>query len=276
MSSRSLHSLPTDAAPILALHEVEAAYEHIIVALRGVTLEVPTGSIVALLGPNGAGKSTTLKAASGLLAAERGAVTAGTITFAGHDVTRERPLALVSRGVVQVLEGRRCFPHLTVEENLLSGGINRGLGRSQQKRELERIYAYFPGLVARRRTPAGFTSGGEQQMIAIGRALIARPKLLLLDEPSMGLAPKIVESIFEIVSTLHEKEGVSVLLAEQNARLALRYAQWGYVLENGRVVAHGSARELSERDDVKDLYLGLGAQGVKRVRSTTSVRATER
>jgi branched-chain amino acid transport system ATP-binding protein len=251
-------------APMLSLQDVQVVYERIVLGLRGVTFSVPHGSIVALLGPNGAGKTTTLKAASGLLAAERGEITAGSVRYGDPTLARPEPRQLVKRGIVQVLEGRRCFPHLTVEENLRTGAIVRGLGRAELARELERVYAYFPRLVERRRLPAGYTSGGEQQMIALGRALIARPKLLLLDEPSMGLAPKVVEEIFEIVHALHKREGVTFLLAEQNATLALRYADHGYVLENGRVVAQGTAAQLRARPDVKDLYLGRGASADRR------------
>ncbi|MDB4989305.1 MAG: putative branched-chain amino acid transport system permease, binding component [Myxococcaceae bacterium] len=246
--------------PLLALLQVEVKYEDIILALRGVSLEVPRGAIVALLGPNGAGKTTTLKAAAGLLPAERGAVTRGSVRFDGHDTTQATPRSLVRAGVVQVLEGRRCFAQLTVEENLLSGGLCHGLSRGALRSELERIYAYFPRLVDKRRVQAGYTSGGEQQMLALGRALITRPKLLLLDEPSMGLAPKVVETIFELVATLNREEGTSFLLAEQNATLALRYAQHGYLLENGRVVASGSATELSARADVRAFYLGMAVE----------------
>jgi branched-chain amino acid transport system ATP-binding protein len=260
------------SSPLLSFEDVEVVYGHIVLALRGVTLAVPRGSIVALLGPNGAGKTTTLKAASGLLGAERGEVTRGTIRYADLTVESSTPRALVKAGVVQVLEGRRCFPHLTVEENLKTGSIGKGLTRRQLSGELERVYAYFPRLAERRGIAAGFTSGGEQQMTAIGRALIARPSLLLLDEPSMGLAPKVVAEIFEIVHTLHEKEGVTFLLAEQNATLALRYAHHGYVLENGRVVAHGTGAELRARSDVKELYLGLGARGGRK-RFERSARA---
>ena len=251
------------AAPVpalLSLERVEVMYEDIIVALRGVDLAVPRGAIVALLGANGSGKTTTLKAAAGLLSAERGAVTGGRVTFDGRDIAHSRPRELVRSGIIQVLEGRRCFVQLSVEENLATGGLCHGLSRAQLRRELDRVYAYFPRLYQQRRIKAGYTSGGEQQMLALGRALVTRPKLLLLDEPSMGLAPKVVETIFEIVQALQRDEGTAFLLAEQNATLALRYAQHGYLLENGRVVASGSASELQARPDVRAFYLGMGGR----------------
>jgi len=243
---------------LLALTDVAAVYDHIIVALRGVTLEVGQGSVVALLGANGAGKSTTLKGIAGLLEADGGAVTAGRIVFDGEDITRSPARTLVRRGVVQVLEGRHCFPHLSVEENLLTGALSRGGARPHLRRELDRIYGYFPRLTKLRRQASGFISGGEQQMLAIGRALLAKPRLVLLDEPSMGLAPQIVEEIFRIVKTLNREEGVSFLLAEQNADMALRHADQAYVLENGRVALEGQAAELATRADVRAFYLGLG------------------
>jgi branched-chain amino acid transport system ATP-binding protein len=245
--------------PILAFEGVEAAYDQMIIALRGVSLVVPEGAVVALLGANGSGKTTTLKAASGLLGAERGAVTRGTIRYAGRDVATSTPRTLVRAGLVQVLEGRHCFPHLTVDENLRTGALARGLGRRALREELETIYDQFPRLATLRRALAGFTSGGEQQMVAIGRALMARPKLVLLDEPSMGLAPLAVAEIFRNIRALNQQRGVSFLLAEQNVRVALRHADYGYVLENGRVVASGTAAELSGRADVQEFYLGVGA-----------------
>jgi branched-chain amino acid transport system ATP-binding protein len=247
-------------APILELRGVEAAYDDIIVALRGVSLVVPEGTIVALLGANGAGKSTTLKAASGLLAAEHGAVTRGEIVFRGRTLEGRTSRALVREGMVQVLEGRRCFPHLTVDENLRTGALAHRVGRASLRAELDRIYTYFPRLAKIRRSPAGFASGGEQQMVAIGRALVARPRVVLLDEPSMGLAPLIVQEIFEIVRDLNRTQGVTFLLAEQNARVALRYADLAAILENGRVVASGPAAELERRADVQAFYLGVGAR----------------
>jgi len=241
----------------LQLEDVEAIYGQAVLALRGISLAVPAGSMVALLGANGAGKTTTLKAVSRLLDAELGRVTRGRILHDGRDVTRADPADLVAAGVVQVLEGRRCFPHLTVEENLLMGAESRRLSRKALKAELESVYTLFPRLRDRRVSLAGYTSGGEQQMAAIGRALLARPKLVLLDEPSMGLAPMMVEEIFEIVGNLNTREGVSFLLAEQNTYMALKYAGHGYILENGRVVLDGEAKALADNEDVKEFYLGV-------------------
>jgi branched-chain amino acid transport system ATP-binding protein len=245
--------------PILSIDDAHVAYEGIISALRGVSLAVGKGQIVALLGSNGAGKSTTLKAASGLLPAERGALTAGRIVFDGQDLMRFDARRLARSGLVQVLEGRRCFAHLTVAENLISGTLARRAARSEVTHDLERVYARFPRLRERVKSPAGYLSGGEQQMLAIGRALMLRPRLLLLDEPSIGLAPQVVQEIFEIIGELNRQDGVSILLAEQNSRLALRYARYAYVLENGRVALAGSASDLAVRDDVRRLYLGHGA-----------------
>jgi branched-chain amino acid transport system ATP-binding protein len=253
----------TSPAPpaLLAIHDVEVVYDQIILALRGVSLVVPQGAVVALLGANGAGKTTTLKAASGLLGVEGGAITRGTITLRGQSATTLGPRQLVAEGVAQVLEGRRCFAHLTVEDNLIAGAMIRRPSRAALAADLDRIYAHFPRLVERRYARAGLLSGGEQQMVAIGRALMSRPRLLLLDEPSMGLAPQVVQEIFDIVSSLNRHEGVSVLLAEQNATLALGCAHHGYVLENGRVVAEGPAAVLAARVDVKSFYLGVGRDG---------------
>jgi branched-chain amino acid transport system ATP-binding protein len=248
--------MPSAAEPFLTVENVEAVYGGVILALRGVSLEVHKGAIVALLGPNGAGKSTTLKAISNLIRSERGKVSQGSITWQGKDIAERDPSSLVSDGLVQVLEGRHVFPQLTVEQNLITGAYVRGLSKIQIRNDLERIYAWFPRLKTRRLARAGLTSGGEQQMVAIGRALMTRPTLVLLDEPSMGLAPLIVEEIFEIVRQLNRDGGVSFLLAEQNANLALRYADNAYVLETGRVVASGPAAELVARDDIKDIYLG--------------------
>lgn len=246
---------------LLSLQNVHVAYDGIIAALRGVSLEVKKGSIVALLGGNGAGKTTTLKAASGLLAAERGAVTVGNVLYQGRDSTHRDPRELVKAGLSQVLEGRHCFPHFSVEENLIAGALVRRPSRAELARKLDRVYQQFPKLKARRYSLAGLISGGEQQMVAIGRALMAEPALLLLDEPSMGLAPLIIEEIFEIVKGLQGRDGVSVLLAEQNATLALRYADHGYVLENGRVSISGTGAELAAREDVKEFYLGVERRG---------------
>ena len=245
--------------PILHLDHLEVVYEKVILAVRGVSLRVETGQIVALLGANGAGKSTTLKAASRLINAERGEIVSGRVFYQGHDITHTTPDALVRRGLVQVLEGRHCFAHLSVEENLITGALVGQPSRSALKAGLERIYHYFPRLRDKRRTQAGYTSGGEQQMVAIGRALMAQPKLVLLDEPSMGLAPLVVEEIFQIIAQLNASEAVSFLLAEQNANVALRYAQHAYVLENGRVVNHGTAQELAARDDMHHFYFGSQA-----------------
>jgi branched-chain amino acid transport system ATP-binding protein len=258
------------ATPLLALEDVEVVYDGIIVGLRGVTLEVPQGSIVALLGPNGAGKSTTLKAASGLLSAERGEVKRGTVAFRGRPVHARSPSKLAREGLVQVLEGRHCFAHLTVEENLATGAYAHGPSRRELREALDRVYLRFPKLRDRRRVAAGHLSGGEQQMVAIGRALIGRPALVLLDEPSMGLAPKVVEEILALVRELHEGEKVGFLLAEQNAAGALAIADMAYVLENGRVVASGTAAAVRARDDVKELYLGRGTEGRTRFRSRKS------
>ena len=251
------------ATEILSLNNVEVIYDRVILVLKGVSLAVPTGGIVALLGANGAGKTTTLKAISNLLHSERGEVTKGSIVFAGEEVQARSPNELVRRGCIQVMEGRHCFGHLTIEENLLTGAFTRHDGRASIRRDLEKVYAYFPRLRERRSSLAGYTSGGEQQMCVIGRALMSRPRMILLDEPSMGLAPQIVEEIFSIVKDLNEKEGVSFLLAEQNANMALRYARYGYILENGRVVLDGSAATLSENEDVKEFYLGV-AEGQRR------------
>lgn len=252
------------AGPLLALDGVEVVYDQIVRALRGVTLSVTRGSVVALLGANGAGKTTTLKAASGLLIAERGTMAAGTLRYEGVDIRGCSAPALVRRGVVQVLEGRRCFAELTVEENLRTGALSRGVSRRALSGELERAYAYFPRLRDKRSLPAGYASGGEQQMVALARALLTQPKLVLLDEPSMGLAPKVVEEIFEIVRRLNRQEGVTFLLAEQNATLALRYADRGYLLDNGRVAASGTASALAARPDVREFYLGIGDKGRRR------------
>ena len=248
---------------ILALNNVEVVYDHVILVLKGVSLAVPQGAIVALLGANGAGKTTTLKAISNLLRAERGEVTKGSIVFDGTEVHALSPNVLVRRGCIQVMEGRQCFAHLTVEENLLTGAFTRRDGGAAIRADLERVYSYFPRLRERRAAIAGYTSGGEQQMCAIGRALMSRPKMILLDEPSMGLAPQIVEEIFENVKRLNQQEGVSFLLAEQNTFQALKYAKYGYILENGRVVMDGDAKALRENEDVKEFYLGI-AEGKRK------------
>jgi branched-chain amino acid transport system ATP-binding protein len=264
------------ARPLLEVNGIEVIYNHVILVLKGVSLSVPEGGIVALLGANGAGKTTTLKAVSNLLRAERGEVTKGLIEFRGERVDSMTPSDLVKRGVVQVMEGRHCFAHLTVEENLLTGAYTRGISRAEVRAELERVYAFFPRLKQRRTSQAGYTSGGEQQMTAIGRALMAKPSMILLDEPSMGLAPQIVEEIFEIVKNLNTKERVSFLLAEQNTMVALRFADFGYILENGRVVMEGTAHALSENEDVKEFYLGISTAGRKSFRDTKNYRRRKR
>jgi len=250
-------------APILALNNIEVVYDRVILVLKGVSLSVPNGGIVALLGANGAGKTTTLKAISNLLHSERGEVTKGAIEFDGAEVQSLSPNEVVRRGCIQVMQGRFCFGHLTVEENLLTGAFTRRDGSAAIRAELEKVYTYFPRLFERRQSLAGYTSGGEQQMCAIGRALMSHPKMILLDEPSMGLAPQIVEEIFAIMKSLNESEGVSFLLAEQNTHLALKYSGYGYILENGRVVLDGTATALSENEDVKEFYLGI-AEGKRK------------
>jgi branched-chain amino acid transport system ATP-binding protein len=266
---------PSSAA-YLSVNNIEVIYDHVILVLKGVSLTVPCGGIVALLGANGAGKTTTLKAISNLLHAERGEVTKGTIEFDGTRVEKLTPNALVRMGVCQVMEGRHCFQHLTVEENLLTGAFTRKGARGDIGTALDKVYHYFPRLRERRMSLAGYTSGGEQQMTAIGRALMARPTMILLDEPSMGLAPQIVEEIFEIVRDLNAKEQVSFLLAEQNTSIALRYANYGYILENGRVVMDGAAVDLSTNEDVKEFYLGLSTAGRKSFRDVKHYRRRKR
>jgi branched-chain amino acid transport system ATP-binding protein len=261
--SQSATAPVATANNILTVNNIEVIYDHVILVLKGVSLGVPQGGIVALLGANGAGKTTTLKAISNLLQSERGEVTKGSIVFDGEEVQARSPNELVRRGCVQVMEGRHCFGHLTIEENLLTGAFTRRDGKAAIKADLELVYSYFPRLKDRRNSLAGYTSGGEQQMCAIGRALMARPKMILLDEPSMGLAPQIVEEIFEIVRNLNEKEGVSFLLAEQNTYQALKFARYGYILENGRVVMDGEAKALRENEDVKEFYLGI-AEGKRK------------
>ena len=260
----------------LVVNNVEVIYDHVILVLKGVSLSVPEGGIVALLGANGAGKTTTLKAISNLLRAERGDVTKGTIEFKGQRVDKLTPNQLVRMGVCQVMEGRHCFQHLTVEENLLTGAFTRKIARSEIRSDLERVYHYFPRLKQRRGSQSGYTSGGEQQMTAIGRALMARPTMILLDEPSMGLAPQIVEEIFDIVRDLNAKERVSFLLAEQNTMVALRFANYGYILENGRVVMDGVAADLANNEDVKEFYLGLSTAGRRSFRETKHYRRRKR
>lgn len=252
----------TTNVPILQIDDIEVLYEQTILAVRSVSLNVAKGQVVVLLGANGAGKSTTLKAVSNLVRAERGEVVRGRIVYQGQEVTHSAPHTLAANGLVQVLEGRHCFAQLSVEENLLAGALARRVPRRQLLAALERVYEHFPRLKLRRKSLAGYTSGGEQQMIAIGRALMAEPQLVLLDEPSMGLAPQIVEEIFEIIRQLNQRDGVSFLIAEQNINTALRYAHHGYVLESGRVVSEGSAEQLAARSDLQDFYLGARAQSL--------------
>lgn len=260
----------------LSIKNIEVIYDHVILVLKGVSLNVPKGKIVALLGANGAGKSTTLKAISNLLHAERGDVTKGSVEYKGERIDQLTPNDLVKRGVIQVMEGRHCFGHLTIEENLLTGAYTRSISRAELKDSLEKVYHYFPRLKTRRTSQAGYTSGGEQQMCAIGRALMANPEMVLLDEPSMGLAPQIVEEIFEIVKDLNSRENVSFLLAEQNTMVALRYADFGYILENGRVVMEGDAEELRTNEDVKEFYLGLSSGERKSFKDVKHYRRRKR
>ncbi len=261
---------------ILTVNNIEVIYDHVILVLKGVSLHVPRGGIVALLGANGAGKTTTLKAISNLLRAERGEVTKGSIEFEGERVDRMSPNELVRRGCIQVLEGRHCFGHLTIEENLLTGAFTRRDGKAAIRADLDKVYAYFPRLQQRRHAMAGYTSGGEQQMCAIGRAMMSRPKMVLLDEPSMGLAPQIVQEIFEIVKGLNERENVSFLIAEQNTNMALRLASYGYILETGRVVMDGPAEMLRENEDVKEFYLGVAEGSRKSFREVKSYKRRKR
>jgi branched-chain amino acid transport system ATP-binding protein len=279
MSTATL-AQPTATAPaadtILSLNNIEVIYDHVILVLKGVSLQVPRQGIVAILGANGAGKTTTLKAISNLLKAERGEVTKGSITFEGERVDRMSPNELVRRGCIQVMEGRHCFGHLSIEENLLTGAFTRRDGNAAIKRDLEKIYELFPRLKQRRNSQAGYTSGGEQQMCAVGRAMMSKPKMILLDEPSMGLAPQIVEEIFEIVRRLNAEEGVSFLVAEQNTNMALRYATYGYIMETGRIVMDGEAKMLRENEDVKEFYLGVSEGDKKSFREVKSYKRRKR
>ncbi len=276
MSIAPATTAPQPGRPYLSVNNIEVIYDHVILVLKGVSLQVPQGRIVALLGANGAGKSTTMKSISTLLRGERGDVTKGSIEFKGERVDQLTPNELVKRGLSQVMEGRHCFGHLTVEENLLTGAYTRSLSRGELKEALEKVYHYFPRLKERRNSQAGYTSGGEQQMCAIGRSLMAKPSMILLDEPSMGLAPQIVEEIFEIVKDLNSKENVSFLVAEQNTMVALRYADFGYILENGRVVMEGAAQELANNEDVKEFYLGVSGAERKSFRDMKFYRRRKR
>ena len=274
-----LDATPTPDAQVetlLEVNNIEVIYNSVILVLKGVSLKVPKGGITALLGGNGAGKTTTLKAISNLLHSERGEVTKGSIKYRNEPVHKSDPAEMVKRGVVQVMEGRHCFEHLTIEENLLTGAYTRSDGKAAIARDLEMVYDYFPRLRERRKSQAGYTSGGEQQMCAIGRALMSRPETILLDEPSMGLAPQLVEQIFEIVKSVNEKEGVTFLLAEQNTNVALRFAHYGYILESGRVVMDGPAADLRENQDVKEFYLGMSDEGRKSFRDVRSYRRRKR
>jgi branched-chain amino acid transport system ATP-binding protein len=264
------------AKPLLAVRNIEVIYDHVILVLKGVSLEVPKGGIVALLGANGAGKSTTIKSISNLLRAERGEVTKGSIEYKGGRIDGLTPNELVRRGVIQVMEGRHCFGHLTVEENLLTGAYTRRDGRGAIAADMEMVYGYFPRLKERRKSQAGYTSGGEQQMVAMGRAMMSKPETILLDEPSMGLAPQLVEEIFEIVVKLNKEQNVSFLLAEQNTSIALRHAHYGYILENGRVVLDGTAEALRGNEDVKEFYLGVSGAGRKSFRDVKHYKRRKR
>ena len=263
------------ADDLLIVNNIEVVYSHVILVLKGVSLKVKKGGITALLGGNGAGKSTTLKSISNLLASERGEVTKGSVTFSDEYIHDLDPAQLVKKGVIQVMEGRHCFEHLTVEENLLTGAYTRSNSR-EVKEDLERVYNYFPRLRERRSSLAGYTSGGEQQMIAIGRALMAHPTMILLDEPSMGLAPQLVKQIFEIVAEINKKEGVTILLAEQNTNIALQYAEYAYILENGRVVMEGTAESMRDNEDVKEFYLGISGEGRQSFKDVKQYRRRKR
>lgn len=261
---------------ILNVNGIEVIYNHVILVLKGVSLQVPEGSVVALLGGNGAGKTTTLRAVSNLLAGERGEVNKGSIELRGERIEKLSTAQMVDRGVIQVMEGRHCFAHLSIEDNLLTGAYTRKDGKAAIAETLEKVYAYFPRLKQRRTSQAAYTSGGEQQMCAIGRALMANPKMVLLDEPSMGLAPQIVEEVFEIVKDLNTKDKVTFLLAEQNTNIALRYSDYGYILENGRIVMDGAAKELANNEDVKEFYLGVAKEGRTSFKDVKSYRRRKR
>ena len=276
MPQETARAEPDTAPSLLQINNIEVIYNHVILVLKGVSLNVPEGGITALLGANGAGKSTTLKAISNLLKAERGEVTKGSIEFKGERIDTLHPNDMVRRGCIQVMEGRHCFEHLTVEENLLTGAFTRRDGRGAIAADLDMVYSYFPRLKERRLSLAGYTSGGEQQMVAIGRALMSKPTMMLLDEPSMGLAPQLVEEIFEIIRKLNEAEGVSMLLAEQNTNIALKYAKYGYILENGRVVMDGKADELRENEDVKEFYLGVAGENRRSFRNVKAYKRRKR
>jgi branched-chain amino acid transport system ATP-binding protein len=276
MTGTGIKIMSTNNISMLSINNIEVIYDHVILVLKGVSLEVPEKGIVALLGANGAGKSTTIKAISNLLASERGVITKGHIHFQGTEINNLGSSELVNMGVVQVMEGRHCFEHLTVEENLLVGAYTRRDGRRDVQDSLDMVYNYFPRLRERRKSQAGYTSGGEQQMCAIGRALMSNPRMILLDEPSMGLAPQLVEEIFEIVKKLNQEQGVTFLLAEQNTAVALRYATYGYIMENGRVVMDGAAADLRENEDVKEFYLGVSDGQQKSFKDVKQYRRRKR
>ena len=271
----SKNKKPTTSEDVLIVNNIEVVYSHVILVLKGVSLKVKKGGITALLGGNGAGKSTTLKSISNLLASERGEVTKGSVTYSNEYIHDLDPSQLVKKGVIQVMEGRHCFEHLTVEENLLTGAYTR-TNNKEVKEDLERVYNYFPRLSDRKTSLAGYTSGGEQQMIAIGRALMAHPTMILLDEPSMGLAPQLVKQIFEIVAEINRKEGVTILLAEQNTNMALQYAEYAYILENGRVVMEGTAESMRDNEDVKEFYLGISGEGRQSFKDVKQYRRRKR
>ncbi|MDX1329668.1 MAG: ABC transporter ATP-binding protein [Burkholderiaceae bacterium] len=260
---------------VLNVNGIEVIYNHVILVLKGVSLQVQEGRIAAILGGNGAGKTTTLRAISNLLKAERGEVTKGSIELRGERIENQTPADLVKKGVVQVMEGRHCFAHLTIEENLLTGSYTH-TDKGEIEANLEKVYNYFPRLKERRTSQAAYTSGGEQQMCAIGRALMANPSVILLDEPSMGLAPQIVEEVFEIVKDLNQREKVTVLLAEQNTNMALQYADYGYIMESGRIVMDGAAADLRSNEDVKEFYLGVGGGERKSFRDVKSYKRRKR
>ena len=268
-------SAPTATTPLVEVNGIEVIYNHVILVLKGVSLQVPARSIVALLGGNGAGKTTTLRAISNLLRGERGEVTKGSITLQGEHIANLSPAQLVQRGVVQVMEGRHCFAHLTIEENLMTGSYTRK-DKGEIAANLDKVYTYFPRLKTRRSSQAAYTSGGEQQMCAIGRALMSNPRMVLLDEPSMGLAPQIVDEVFHIVKDLNSKEHVTFLLAEQNTNVALKYADYGYIMESGRIVMDGSAADLATNEDVKEFYLGVGGSERKSFRDVKSYKRRKR
>jgi branched-chain amino acid transport system ATP-binding protein len=276
MQSSPLSSAaPAPAPTLLDVNGIEVIYNHVILVLKGVSLQVPERSIVALLGGNGAGKTTTLRAISNLLRGERGEVTKGSIQLRGERIENLSPADLVQRGVVQVMEGRHCFAHLTIEENLLTGAYTLK-NKAEVAANLEKVYSYFPRLKTRRASQAAYTSGGEQQMCAVGRALMTNPRMVLLDEPSMGLAPQIVEEVFDIVHDLNQKEKVTFLLAEQNTNMALKYADYGYIMESGRIVMDGAASDLADNEDVKEFYLGVGGGERKSFKDVKSYRRRKR